>query len=516
MKNKIFYLIGLIIILVVSIILFISIKNLNKDHYSKYVEGNGDIYILVDKQYKKIGKINNIELELENKNDNLYYKIKDTDFYIHNRSIKPITSMNIEQIKYPNFNEEIITKDSFKIYQKEIEKATINQSMTFSYQMKDKKYYYISYLNQIYQIKKDDIKSTNQLENNIIDKIPVLVFSKSTEDSCYNDCLNQKNENLIVNYLKNKQIKTISMEDYLLWNQNKIAFNENVVLILSDKEIDSELISNKVNDNFVINNESSVIGEKQYSSYLINNNTTIGDLENMLNHQKILDKKIDDSSFSTKIPVLNYHFFYDPAKGEQAVCNETICEDINTFEKQLSYLKENGFKTLTMEEFRAWIYNEIELPNKSVLITIDDGAFGTDTHLPRLLDKYQINATLFLITAWWPKEKYVSPYLEIESHGYDIHTAGTCGKGKIICLSKDEAVKDLKKSIEILNSDLSFCYPFYAHNELTKEAVKTAGFKLAFIGGYRSATKNDDPYKIPRYPIFDQTSFNTFVQYVNN
>ena len=54
-----------------------------------------------------------------------------------------------------------------------------------------------------------------------------------------------------------------------------------------------------------------------------------------------------------------------------------------------------------MREYVDWIYGRIELPKKSVLLTIDDGAMGTGKHngnkLNPLLEKYQINATLFLI-----------------------------------------------------------------------------------------------------------------------
>ena len=72
-----------------------------------------------------------------------------------------------------------------------------------------------------------------------------------------------------------------------------------------------------------------------------------------------------------KVAVLNYHFFYDP---NEEVCGDGNCEDVNEFRRQLDYLRDNNFKTLTMEEFRNWMYGVIEIPEKSVLITVDDGA----------------------------------------------------------------------------------------------------------------------------------------------
>lgn len=219
-----------------------------------------------------------------------------------------------------------------------------------------------------------------------------------------------------------------------------------------------------------------------------------------------------------KVAVLNYHFFYDPAIGES--CNESICEDVKDFRAQLDYLKANNYKTLTMEEFRAWMYGEINIPEKSVLITVDDGAMGTGKHngnkLIPILEEYQMHATLFLITGWWDISNYQSEYLDVESHSYDMHTAGVCNKGpKMLCLSKEKVIEDLNNSISITNSKKAFCFPFYAYNSSTIQSVKDVGFKLAFVGGYRKANRLDDKYKIPRFPIQKNTSLNEFIRIVS-
>lgn len=222
-----------------------------------------------------------------------------------------------------------------------------------------------------------------------------------------------------------------------------------------------------------------------------------------------------------KVAVLNYHFFYDPSLGE--TCNESICEDVKDFRAQLDYLKANNYKTLTMEEFRAWMYGEINIPEKSVLITVDDGAMGTGAHngnkLIPILEEYQMYATLFLITGWWDISNYKSPYLEVESHTNDMHTSGVCTGvyrgAKMLCLSKEKVLEDLKKSIEITGSKKAFCFPFYAYNNSTIQSVKDAGFSLAFVGGYTKASRLSDKYKIPRFPIQKNTSLNEFIRIVS-
>ena len=143
---------------------------------------------------------------------------------------------------------------------------------------------------------------------------------------------------------------------------------------------------------------------------------------------------------ATNIGVLNYHFFYDKQKEN---CNEIICLEKSKFEEHLKYLKDNNFYTATMNDMALWMEKKIKLPKKTTVITVDDGALGTNTHLIELLEKYDMHGTLFLITAWWPKENYLSPNLEIQSHGYDIHT-----NGGAVTRSRDVILADVKKSIE--------------------------------------------------------------------
>ena len=217
------------------------------------------------------------------------------------------------------------------------------------------------------------------------------------------------------------------------------------------------------------------------------------------------------------IAVINYHFFYDPTLGEG--CTESICLDVKDFREELDYLKENNYKTLTMDEFRAWMYGEIELPEKSVLLTIDDGAFGTGTHngnkLIPLLEEYNMHATLFLIAGWWDVENYRSPNLDVQSHTFDMHNTGSCGDAQVLCANHDQLLDDLQKSLEIVDNNDSFCFPFYKYDAASIKVVKEAGFKLAFIGGFRKAKRSDDKFMVPRYPIYKTTSLQQFIDMID-
>ena len=230
-------------------------------------------------------------------------------------------------------------------------------------------------------------------------------------------------------------------------------------------------------------------------------------------------KEVKVTNNATSIAVLNYHFFYD---GKTEACNESICLDISNFRKQLDYLRDNGYKTLTMKEFNDWMDKKITLPKKSVLLTIDDGAMGTSfingNKLIPILEEYKMHATLFLITAWWDVNNYKSEYLEVYSHGNNLHDSYYCNNNgcgyKGLKLSKEELVKDLNKSVNELGTNLAFCYPFYQKNNTMVEALKETGFKIAFVGGNRKAKQSDYKYAVPRYVIYKGTSLNGFINMI--
>ncbi len=241
-------------------------------------------------------------------------------------------------------------------------------------------------------------------------------------------------------------------------------------------------------------------------------------------NESVIDRTIEvkkGGGSNQKVAVLNYHFFYKDQKENKEKCgSQSICLQIDKFKEQLKYLKDNGFTTLTIQEFVGWMYGEIEIPEKSVLITIDDGGWGTSkvrgNYLIPALEEYKMHATLFLIAGWWDKSEYISPYLDLQSHTWNLHYEANCGhRSKVNCVSYDELKADLHKSAVVLGSHESFCFPFYDYTEQSIKAVKDEGFRVAFIGESRKASRNDNKYKVPRYPIYDSTSLEKFKSYVN-
>lgn len=215
------------------------------------------------------------------------------------------------------------------------------------------------------------------------------------------------------------------------------------------------------------------------------------------------------NSLQNGIPVLMYHFFYN--ENERTAPDNNWLE-ISKFEEQIKYLAENDFYMASWEEVEEYIDGKITLPEKTVVITVDDGDDSFFELAVPVLQKYNINATSFVITSWYghranKKEKNVS----YQSHSDSMHEGGANGKGVMLSWSYEKIVEDLKKSNDILGGDATiFCYPFGQYNDTDMKALKDAGYKLAFTTESGRVYKGSSKYKLPRVRIMKTTSFNEF------
>jgi peptidoglycan/xylan/chitin deacetylase (PgdA/CDA1 family) len=140
-----------------------------------------------------------------------------------------------------------------------------------------------------------------------------------------------------------------------------------------------------------------------------------------------------------------------------------------------------------------------------------------------LLEKYDVTATLFLVTSWIKPDKLKSDKLYLESHSHNMHNQYECKGygsqgGGILCLDREYVLNDLKTSQEILGGSTYFAYPFFDFSDRAISLLKEAGFKMAFIGQYDtdgySYPNKTDLFKVRRKTIFSDTSMNEFISYL--
>jgi len=216
------------------------------------------------------------------------------------------------------------------------------------------------------------------------------------------------------------------------------------------------------------------------------------------------------------IPVLNYHSI-GPAKLNPWVVST------NRLNMDMKYLKENGFKSLSTDEFYDFMVKNKPVPKKSVLITFDDGYEDNYTNAFPILKKYNFKATIFVITDFVDKGKQFltsAQLKEMHRNGIDIesHTnlhekLGTCTYAtqlKTLKISKEYIEKTLHKSVRYL------AYPQGNYNLYTLKALNAAGYKMAFTTNGRWANKSNGILTLNRIFISAFHHNNSFKTRVNH
>lgn len=528
-KGVLIFILCISLLAVVAILFIVYKDNFIKIKNNSYVKITNNTKLYTQNK-KVIGSIKkNTVVKIANKENN-YYKLYKSNIYIKSGGLKSINYKEEKESSYIiSYNKNIKINNKIDLYKNNKKVITINNGINAVIKESDNSNYYISYFGNTFSIKKDkNIKEIKNSKYKESDTVVVINYNEITDKECIT-CINEKKYLEQINYLKENNYYNISLKDYDKYINGYISVKDKGVLLTTSKENDLVKKLNKENKlklvvnnnkdlNFVNSSKTPNKDKSKLNRYNIKSNTTIDTFKKMLNKENVYDPyPFKASSNEQAIPVLNYHFFYDSSKGE--ACNEHICLDTSMFEKHLKYLKDNGYKTLTIEEFTEWMYGDIELPEKSVLLTVDDGAAGTGKHngnkLIPLLEKYNLNATLFLITGWWDIKNYQSKNLDVNSHTNDMHNKGECGMGQVVCATEEKLLGDLNLSLQVVKDINSFCFPFYQYDEKSLKTVEKAGFKISFIGENRKAKRSDNRYKIPRYPIHSSHTFEDFVNMIN-
>lgn len=291
--------------------------------------------------------------------------------------------------------------------------------------------------------------------------------------------------------------KSNRYKKYLLFNENVVT-KENTKLLRDGKIVYT--IKNSIDKPIILKDNNGY-----YIEYL--NELLFVSNEDVLN---VYQANNTSEVSASGVAVTVYHFIF--FEGDSS-CNEAICHHESQIREHFNYLKTNNYFTMNTTELRLYLEGKLRAPKNSILVTIDDGA-RAEGFIP-LLEEYQVNATLFLISSWYPTSKFQSEYMEIASHTHNLHTPRVCPGGQgspLKCLDKTKLVADLKTSREVLSGTEAFCFPFYEYNDYGISALQEVGFKMAFIGGGRKATPGVNLYKIPRLPL---NRYTTLQQYIS-
>jgi peptidoglycan/xylan/chitin deacetylase (PgdA/CDA1 family) len=250
----------------------------------------------------------------------------------------------------------------------------------------------------------------------------------------------------------------------------------------------------------------NLLNSGQSRQFVLAGFTNSQEFENICNATGIKTGQLDPGAAlptvevsKTRLPILAMHGVQPDPSGKYELSS-------TAFEYLLSTLKSYGYKTVTLMDVLAYFDNGKKLPEKPIIISLDDGYQSIYTNAFPLAQKYGFKFTVFLLTGLigddeatrrinefdadvygipvrpmliWPEIQVMSKYgCEFQSH--------TWGHEVVTDLSADAIQQTLKQSKSDIEVKLGKSCVFVAwpHDAFNDEAIS-----LLAASGYRGALR---------------------------
>ena len=217
--------------------------------------------------------------------------------------------------------------------------------------------------------------------------------------------------------------------------------------------------------------------------------------------------RADESAYTLAVPVLLYHAF---CEDEAEAAYDVVPAE--RFDEQLSALEEAGYTPVSLDALRDWVLSGAALPEKPVVLTMDDGYRSDYEYAWPVLLRHDAPCTIFAIgvslgkTTYKDTDRPITPHftleelremeasglVSVESHGYDVHEVEGLDPAPVRpgALQKEgepeaDYVAYLTRDAETMHALLpggatAFAYP-YGWCDLRSEVIlRNAGVELTF------------------------------------
>lgn len=213
----------------------------------------------------------------------------------------------------------------------------------------------------------------------------------------------------------------------------------------------------------------------------------------------------------TRVAVLGYHNFSNTKPvSEMRMRTSEFCT-------QMQYIKDAGLSVISMEDFLQWLCGERQLPERCILITIDDGWKSVWTDAYPVLKAYGYPFTTFLYTRYIQVQgdsMTKAQIQEMAAHGATIgsHSSNhlypkswrrfSQGSEAYAAQVKREILDSRDKLVGFFGPCSTYCYPGGYNTPPMLEALRTSDYRAAFTVLEAKVTTEEDPFLVHRYMVF--------------
>jgi len=223
----------------------------------------------------------------------------------------------------------------------------------------------------------------------------------------------------------------------------------------------------------------------------------------------------EEISFTRTIPILLYH---DIVEEEEGMPSPAL------FRAHMSALYHAGFEAVPLTALKDYVLYGIELPERPVLITFDDGYLSNYRYAFPVLKEYEFHATIFPMgisfgrdTHWYnghpirprfgaeeARRMVESGFISIQSHSYHMHhTEGfdpypiRRGILRMEGESESDYIAAMRRDHEQFSALLyaatgeelfALAFPYGFHDEFAAVVLRELGITMTFASGWGHTT----------------------------
>lgn len=243
-----------------------------------------------------------------------------------------------------------------------------------------------------------------------------------------------------------------------------------------------------------------------------------------------------DAQEDNGLPVLTYHHILRDEENTRFRHTSTTTS-VRAFNNQMTWLRDQGYTTLTLYQLEGYVRNKMNLPARAVVITFDDGLKSVSRYAWPILRQYGFHATAFIISSrikahpqkWDPKTlqfmsiselREIQDVFDVQSHTHFLHRVDNNRHPILLSRSYHNIVMDFKHSrralVQFNPHVLYLSYPFGGYNDNAVKAANDAGFHLAVTTVKGKVKPGDNPFLLKRLYVLRTDSLETMSRLISN
>ncbi len=202
-----------------------------------------------------------------------------------------------------------------------------------------------------------------------------------------------------------------------------------------------------------------------------------------------------------QIPVLVYH------RVGYTTDNFTVTPE--RFAADLQTLQHYGYCAISLEQMQSFLDDRnVEMPDKPILITFDDGYMDNFENAYPLLKEHGMVATFFIITdKLWTKDRLIPEKIAEMVEGGMSFGSHTVSHRRLGELTWEEIREELIMSKAVLESVVgktvnAIAYPQGSYNENVVTLAQNLGYTTGFTVREGICLRESPDFELRRIPVF--------------